>query len=122
MLKAKVNGTAEFDEVKTVPGKDSRWRRCRIVVGRSGEIKILDSKTKEVLFVNNIPYGSFLYVKNKAKLKKGDKICTWDPYNAVILSDLDGKVEYVDLKEGVTFTVEMDEADWIQRESNVDRF
>ena len=110
MLKAKVNGTAEFDEVKTVPGKDSNGEDVGIVVGRSGEIKILDSKTKEVLFVNNIPYGSFLYVKNKAKLKKDDKICSWDPYNAVILSDLDGKVEYVDLKEGVTFTVEMDEA------------
>ncbi len=109
-LTAKVNGIADFDEVKTVPGKDNNGDDVGIVVGRSGEIKILDSKTKEVLFVNNIPYGSFLYVENKKKLKKDDKICSWDPYNAVILSDLDGKVEFVDLKEGVSFTVEMDEA------------
>ena len=109
-LISKYNSVVEFDEVKTVPGKDQNGNDVGIVVGRSGEIKLLDSKTKEVLIINNIPYGSFLYVDEKQKLKKGDKICSWDPYNAVILSDLDGKVEFVDLKEGVSFTVEMDEA------------
>ena len=107
---AKANGIIEFDEVKTVPGKDSNGDTVGIVVGRSGEAKIIDSKTKDVLFLTNIPYGSFLYVEEKAKITKGDKICSWDPYNAVILSDLDGKVEFVDLKEGISFTVEMDEA------------
>ena len=110
MTIAKANGITEFDEVKTVPGKDSNGNDVGIVVGRSGELKLLDAKSKEVLFITNIPYGSFLYVKEKAKIKKGDKICSWDPYNAVILSDLDGKVEFIDLKEGVSFTVEMDEA------------
>jgi DNA-directed RNA polymerase subunit beta' len=109
-LTAKYNSVVEFDEVKTVPGKDPSGEEVGIVVGRSGEVKLLDSKTKEVLIVNNVPYGSFLYVKEKQKLKKGDKICSWDPYNAVILTDLDGKVEFVDLKEGVSYTVEMDEA------------
>ena len=110
MTIAKANGITEFDEVKTVPGKDSNGNDVGIVVGRSGELKLLDAKSKEVLFITNIPYGSFLYVEEKAKIKKGDKICSWDPYNAVILSDLDGKVEFIDLKEGVSFTVEMDEA------------
>ncbi len=107
---AKANGIIEFDEVKTVPGKDSNGDNIGIVVGRSGEAKIIDAKTKDVLFLTNIPYGSFLYVEEKAKITKGDKICSWDPYNAVILSDLDGKVEFIDLKEGISFTVEMDEA------------
>jgi DNA-directed RNA polymerase subunit beta' len=109
-LTTKYNSVVEFDEVKTVPGKDSSGEDVGIVVGRSGEVKLLDPKSKEVLIVNNIPYGSFLYVKEKQKLKKEDKICSWDPYNAVILTDLDGKVEFVDLKEGVSYTVEMDEA------------
>ena len=107
---AKANGIIEFDEVKTVPGKDSNGDNIGIVVGRSGEAKIIDAKTKDVLFLTNIPYGSFLYVEEKAKITKGDKICSWDPYNAVIISDLDGKVEFIDLKEGISFTVEMDEA------------
>ena len=107
---AKANGIIEFDEVKTVPGKDSNGDNIGIVVGRSGEAKIIDAKTKDVIFLTNIPYGSFLYVEEKAKITKGDKICSWDPYNAVILSDLDGKVEFIDLKEGISFTVEMDEA------------
>jgi DNA-directed RNA polymerase subunit beta' len=109
-LRSRYKCVAEFDEVKTVPGKDANGEDVGIVVGRSGEVKFIDQKSKEVLAVNNIPYGSFLYIKDKAKLKKDDKICAWDPYNAVILSDLDGKVEFVDLKEGVSFTIEMDEA------------
>ena len=63
MTIAKANGITEFDEVKTVPGKDSNGNDVGIVVGRSGELKLLDAKSKEVLFITNIPYGSFLYVK-----------------------------------------------------------
>ncbi|MDG2455004.1 MAG: DNA-directed RNA polymerase subunit beta', partial [Bacteroidia bacterium] len=109
-MRSRYTSVADFDEVKTVPGKDANGEDVGIVVGRSGEVKFIDPKTKEVQAVNNIPYGSFLYIKDKAKLKKDDLICSWDPYNAVILSDLDGKVDFVDLKEGVSFTVEMDEA------------
>ena len=109
-LRAKSDGLVDFDEVKTVGGKDSNGDDVQIVVGRSGEMKLLDAKTKDVLFVNNIPYGSYLYVNDKTKIKKDDLICSWDPYNAVILSDLDGKVEFVDLIDGISFTVEMDEA------------
>ena len=110
MLQAKYAGVLEFDEVKTVTSKDAEGNDVEIVVGRSGEIKILDPKSKEVLIVNNVPYGSFLYVKEKAKVKKDDKLCSWDPYNAVILTDLDGKIKYEDLIDGISYSVEIDEA------------
>ena len=110
MLVAKYDGILEFDEVKTVESKDSEGNDINVVVGRSGEIKILDPKTREVLIINNIPYGSQLYVKEKQKIKKEDKICNWDPYNAVILTDLDGKIAFKDVIEGVTYSVEIDEA------------
>ena len=106
----KKDGRLEIDDLRTVKTTNKDGDKIEIVISRSGELKLLDAKSKEVLFITNIPYGSFLYVKEKAKIKKGDKICSWDPYNAVILSDLDGKVEFIDLKEGVSFTVEMDEA------------
>jgi DNA-directed RNA polymerase subunit beta' len=107
---AKYDSIVEFDEVVTVPGKDNNGDEVEIVTGRSGEVKLLDKKTKEVLIVNPVPYGSYLYVKEKQKIKKDDKICSWDPYNAVILTDLDGKVEFADLIEGVSYSIEMDEA------------
>src|SRR6185369_10766246 len=57
----------------------------------------------------NIPYGSQLYVKNNAKVKAGQLICDWDPYNAVIISELGGKIDYENLVEGITFREESDE-------------
>jgi DNA-directed RNA polymerase subunit beta' len=109
-LRSKYAGVLEFDEVKTVISKDGEGNEIEVVVGRSGEIKVLDPKTKEVLIVNNVPYGSTLYVKEKGKVKKDDLLCSWDPYNAVILTDLDGKIKYEDLIDGVSYSVEIDEA------------
>ena len=60
-------------------------------MGRSGEIKILDAKKEKVLISNHVPYGAFLKIKDKAKVKKGDELCYWDPYNAVILSNVRAK-------------------------------
>ena len=59
-------------------------------MGRSGEIKIVDEKTKKVLVSNHVPYGAFLSIKDGVKVKKGDQLCYWDPYNAVILSEMNG--------------------------------
>jgi len=71
--------------------------------------RIVDPTTKAVLATNNIPYGSHLFVKNGDTLKKGDVICEWDPYNAVIICEADGKIGYEHLEEGVTFREESDE-------------
>ena len=57
----------------------------------------------------NVPYGSKLLVEDKSKLKKGDVICKWDPYNAVIISEHDGKLLFNNLVEGVTYREEVDE-------------
>lgn len=77
-------------------------------MGRSGEIKIVDS-TGKVLISNHVPYGSYLKVTEKQKIKKGDEICYWDPYNAVILSEIDGVVAFDAIVDGVTFREEFDE-------------
>ena len=65
-----------------------------IVIGRLAEMRIIDKKTGIALTTNNIPYGAKLYVKNGAEVNKGDLICEWDPYNAVIISEVPGKVAF----------------------------
>ena len=81
-----------------------------IVVGRSGELKITDEKTGIVIMNTNIPYGSELLVKkNKTKIKKGDVICKWDPYNALIISEFKGKVAFENIIKGITYREEVDE-------------
>jgi DNA-directed RNA polymerase subunit beta' len=108
-LKAKANGRLEIDELRTIDKKNSDGSIRTIVVGRSAELKITDEKTGIVVMNANIPYGSDILVKSGDKIKKGDVICKWDPYNALIISEVPGKVVFDSIVEGVTFREEVDE-------------
>jgi len=108
-LEAKFNGIAKIDDLKIVKGKDSDGNSSSIVISRTSEIKIIDPNTKNVLSNNNIPYGSSMYIKNGAKLKEGDLICKWDPFNGVIVSEFSGKIVFENIEQGVTYQVEIDE-------------
>jgi len=72
-------------------------------------MRIIEPKTKMMLTNANIPYGSKLYFKNGDTLKKGDVICEWDPFNAVIVSEVAGKIEFNNVIENVTYRVDSDE-------------
>ncbi len=108
-LEAKFGGTAEIEDLRTVKGEDGDRKAAEIVISRTSEIKIVDSKTGITLSTNNIPYGSQLFVKNGKKVHKGDIICSWDPYNGVIVSEFPGKIAYENIEQGVTYQVEIDE-------------
>jgi DNA-directed RNA polymerase subunit beta' len=107
-LKAKAAGTLEIEELRTIVSKTADGTR-EVVVGRSAELKITDDKTGIVLMTANIPYGSEMMIQNNVKVKKGDVICKWDPYNAVIVSEVTGKVVFDSIIEGITFREEVDE-------------
>lgn len=107
-LKAKYSGRLEFEEVKTVPVKDGN-KAYDVVIGRSGEFRIIDSNTGTILTTGNFPYGSRLYVKDRSNIEKGTLMCEWDPYNAVILSELPGKIDFEHIEEGITYREESDE-------------
>ena len=108
-LAVKFDGIAEIEELKTVKGEDKEGNAVDIVISRTSEIKLVDKKTGITLSTNNIPYGSTIEVKNGDKLKSGDVVCTWDPYNGVIISEFAGKVRYENIEQGVTYQVEIDE-------------
>ncbi len=105
---AKYDGTVEIDELRIVE-KNEEGKKIDIVIGRLAEMRIIDKNTGIVLSTHNIPYGSRLYVKNGAEVKKGTMICDWDPYNALIISEATGKLSFENLIEGVTFKEESDE-------------
>ncbi|WP_417611520.1 DNA-directed RNA polymerase subunit beta' [Owenweeksia hongkongensis] len=108
-IKAKFDGQIDFDELRTVTGEDGDGNEVETVIGRTAEMRLVDEKTGITLATNNVPYGSFLRVKNGAKLKKGDVICDWDPYNAVIISETAGTIKFQDIDQGITYRVEIDE-------------
>ena len=107
-LRAKNDGVIEIEGLNTVVKKNAEGEEIEIVIGRAGEMRLLNN-AGNVIMTNNIPYGSQFFVSNKKKLKKGDLICKWDPYNAVILTELEGVVEFENLVEGFTYREEQDE-------------
>jgi DNA-directed RNA polymerase subunit beta' len=108
-IKAKHSGKLEFEELRTIDFKGTDGTIKTIVVGRSGEVRIIDEKTGVVLMNANIPYGSDLMIHGQKSIKKGDVICKWDPYNALIITEVKGKVVFKDMEPGITYREEMDE-------------
>lgn len=106
---AKFDGIVQFDGVRSVTGTSANGEKVQIVIGRTGEMRIMDEKNERLLITNNIPYGSTLAVKNGQKIKKGDLICSWDPYNNVIVSEQAGRLSYENIIEGVTFHEQVDD-------------
>ena len=110
-LTSRYDGILEIDELRTVRTDevDAKGRNVDVVIGRLAEMRIIDPKTKMMLTNANIPYGAKLYFDNESKVAKGDVICEWDPFNAVIVSEVGGKVRYSNLEENITYRVEADE-------------
>ena len=110
-ITSRYEGVLEIDELRTVQTeeKDANGRPVEVVIGRLAEMRIVDPNTKMMLTSANIPYGSKLYFDNGATLKKGDVICEWDPFNAVIISEVGGKIHFENLIENVTYRVDYDE-------------
>jgi len=108
-LAAKFDGTVQFDGLRTVTVTNNDGAKSQVVIGRTGEVRIVDTKADRLLITNNIPYGSTLNVKDGQKVTKGDVICTWDPFNNVILAEIDGTVKFENVIDGVTYREEADE-------------
>jgi DNA-directed RNA polymerase subunit beta' len=106
---AKFEGTVQFDGLRTVTTKNNDGENAQIVIGRTGEVRIMDVKNDRLLITNNVPYGATLNVKDGQKLAKGDVICSWDPFNNVVISEIQGNVKFDAVIEGITYREEADE-------------
>jgi DNA-directed RNA polymerase subunit beta' len=104
----KKDGRLEIEDLRTVKTTNKDGDKIEIVISRSAETRVIDDKNGVILSSTIVPYGSTIFIK-EGNLKKGDVICEWDPYNAVIISEIAGKVEFVDIEEGVSYRTESDE-------------
>ncbi|KXX68444.1 DNA-directed RNA polymerase subunit beta' [Flammeovirga sp. SJP92] len=107
-LKAKKAGKVEFIEMKSVKSTDPQGDAKDVVMARTAELNILDDEGK-VLFNAHIQYGSYLSVKEGDMVEEGDVICSWDPFNAVILAQYNGVTEFESIERDITYRVETDE-------------
>ncbi len=104
-ITSKYDGRLEIEELRTVKNKDG----VDVVIGRMGELKIIEPNTGMVLTTANLQYGSKLYFESGAMVTKGDVICEWDPFNAVIVSEVGGTLRFSNLVEHTTYRTEVDE-------------
>ncbi|RYF45230.1 MAG: DNA-directed RNA polymerase subunit beta' [Chitinophagaceae bacterium] len=108
-LVAKFDGTIQFDGLRSVTTTNNEGDKVQVVIGRTGEARIMDQKADRLLITNNIPYGATLNVKDGQQIKKGDIICTWDPFNNVVIAEQNGTLKFENVLDGITFREESDE-------------
>jgi DNA-directed RNA polymerase subunit beta' len=107
---AKNDARLEFEELRTVDIVDEMGEAAKMVVGRLAEVRFVDVNTGITLSTHILPYGSTLYASDGDVVEKGKLIAKWDPFNAVIITEAAGKIEFESVIENVTYKVESDEA------------
>ena len=115
----KKDGILEIEDLKTIKTKNESGEDVEIVISRTAEARIIDKDSSSILASHIIPYGAIIYIK-KGNVKKDDKICEWDPYNALIISEIDGSISFNDIEEGVTYRIESDEQTGYQEKVIID--
>ena len=112
-ITSKYDAKLKFEGLRTVPFVDksdeSNPVECQMVVSRLAEVQFVDPDTDINMATLTVPYGSSLFFKDGDLVKKGDVVCKWDPFNAVIVSEYAGKLQFDNVIEGATFKTETDE-------------
>jgi DNA-directed RNA polymerase subunit beta' len=102
-------GIVQFEDLNTISTTTPQGEKANVVISRSCEVRLLDPQDNRILMHKHVPYSAFLRVKQGQLVEKGQEICYWDPYNAVILTSMDGTIEFHAIEEGVTYKEEYDE-------------
>ena len=97
-------GFVKFTDVRLVQTLDG----SRIALNKNGSLTIHDEDGRE-LESHKIVLGAVITKEEGGKVKKGETIATWDPYNVPIISEKAGKIEFRDMIGGVTVTKEINE-------------
>ena len=112
-ITSKYDAKLKFEGLRTVAFVDksdeSNPVECQMVVSRLAEVQFVDPNTDINMATLTVPYGSSLFFKDGDVVKKGDVVCKWDPFNAVIVSEYAGKLQFDNVIEGATFKTETDE-------------
>jgi DNA-directed RNA polymerase subunit beta' len=109
-LLAKRGGQIRFARIRCVTNSAGR----QVVLGRNGEITIVDAKGREVE-KQTVPNGAVLQVAENQEVKKGEVLCNWDPHSIPIIAQVGGKVRLDDCVEGQTVRSEKDTSGNLRR-------
>ncbi|MFT3791411.1 MAG: DNA-directed RNA polymerase subunit beta' [Rudaea sp.] len=103
-VSVKTTGSVKFNNLKTVQHSAGHL----VAVSRSGELSIMDAHGRERERYK-VPYGATISVKDGAAVKAGQTIANWDPHTHPIVTEVAGKVRFIDFIDGVTVQAQTDE-------------
>jgi DNA-directed RNA polymerase subunit beta' len=112
---ARTEGNISFENIKFIQQEDG----TTIAVGRNGKLKVIDENNR-VNAQYIIPYGANVLVAEGDHVQQGQVVFRWDPYTASILSNHDGTVRFVDIKDNVTMREELDETTGLKQRVIID--
>lgn len=108
-ISAKFNGLARLEDLRATSSTNEEGKKVQVNISRTCEFKIIEPTTNRILFEAHVPYGAEIFIKEEQEVAKGDKICSWDPFNATIVSEFAGIAEFIDIEEGSTIRTDRDE-------------
>ncbi len=114
-LEASYEGTVQIRNRNVVRNSDGHL----VVMGRNMAILIMDEAGKERA-THRVTYGSRIYVDDGDKVKRGQRVAEWDPYTRPILTEIEGRVEYEDLVDGISVQETADESTGITKREVID--
>ena len=114
-IEANVDAKAQFKNCTTVKNSQN----VQVVMSRNAEVSLVDEKGRDRAR-HRIPYGAQLLIKDKAKVKRGDKIAEWDPYTLPMITEKEGVATFVDLVDGLSVMEKMDEVTGIASKVVID--
>ena len=114
-IEAHHDGTIKLVNANTITDEEGK----ETVLGRNLQIRIVDEHGQE-RSVDKAPYGATLFFKEGDAVKRGDKLCQWDPYTLPIMTERKGFVQYIDVIEGVTYKEVADEGTGITSRMIID--
>jgi len=103
-IEIKNAGTVKLNNIKTVKHK----KGYLVAVSRSGEISVNNEQGRERERYK-LPYGSTITVDDGQDVKPGQVVATWDPHTHPVVTEVDGKLQFVDFLDGVTVAEQVDE-------------
>ena len=103
-IEVKYGGTVKLHNVKLLQQEGG----TRVVVSRSGELAIQDEVGRE-REKYKVPYGAVLSVADGDVVNSGDKVAAWDPHTHPVITEVEGRVQFADIVEGVTVNRHVDE-------------
>lgn len=105
---AKFSGKLKFENIRII-SYEADEGTVDVVVSRNGNIQIIDNDSGRTLTKYDVTYGATLKVHNDDMVVKGQLIYEWDPYNSSIISEVQGRVRFVDLLHNITYREVNDE-------------